>query len=130
MNFEAIKSMFSGASGNGAQVETISGTSAVKFHLDPDTVFVDVRGHGEVQMSGTVQGAVVAPLPEFANHARPEGGGSLPAADAGKRIILICASGARSGVAAQQLIRMGYQNVANLRGGIGAWAQAGGPVAR
>lgn len=130
MNFGSFKTMFSGGNSGGAQVEIISGSSAVQFHGDPDTVFVDVRGHGEISMSGTVRGAIVAPLNEFANHARPEGGGSLPAAGAGKRIILVCASGARSGVAAQQLIRMGYTQVANLRGGISAWMQAGGPVQR
>ncbi len=127
-----LSSMFSPApsASSGARMETISASSAVQFHGDKDTVFVDVRGHGEISMSGTIAGALVAPLPEFANHARPDGSGKLPSASSGKRIILVCASGARSGAAGQQLIRMGYESVANLRGGIGAWKQAGGPVAR
>jgi len=127
-----LSSMFSPSPSNssGALMQTISASSALQFHDDKDTVFVDVRGHGEISMSGTIAGALVAPLPEFANHARPQGGGTLPAASTDKRIILVCASGARSGVAGQQLIRMGYQNVANLRGGIAAWKQAGGPVGR
>jgi len=130
MNLDTLKSMFAGNSAGGVQVETISGPSAVQFHGDADTVFVDVRSHGEVQASGTVKGAIVAPLPEFANHAQPEGGGALPSVEANKRIILVCASGARSGAAAQQLVGLGYTQVANLRGGIGAWMQAGGPVGR
>lgn len=130
MAFGSFTAMFSGGNSGGVQVEIISGTSAVQFHGDPDTVFVDVRGQGEIRMSGTVKGAIVAPLHEFANHARPEGGGSLPSVEANKRIILVCASGARSGVAAKQLVKMGYTQVANLRGGIGAWMQAGGPVER
>lgn len=129
MNFATIKSIFGSAS-TGTQVETMSGSSAVQFHADPDTVFVDVRGLGEIQMSGTIKGAVRAPLPEFANHAQPKGGGSLPAVSENKRVILVCASGARSGAAAKQMVSMGYTQVANLRGGIGAWAQAGGAMER
>ncbi|VAW19453.1 hypothetical protein MNBD_ALPHA11-2459 [hydrothermal vent metagenome] len=48
----------------------------------------------------------------------------------GKTIVVVCASGARSGAAAQQLLRSGYDNVANLSGGIGAWARAGGKMGR
>ncbi len=129
MNFSSLTSMFSPKT-SGPKLETISGPSAVQFHGDADTVFVDVRSHGEVSASGTIKGAIVAPLNEFANHARADGGGSLPASNAGKRIILVCASGARSGAAGMQLVRMGYESVANLSGGLGAWARAGGPIAR
>ncbi len=111
-------------------MQTISASSAVQFHGDPDSVFVDVRGQVEINVSGTVAGALVAPLPEFARHARPDGGGTLPAANSGKRIILVCASGARSGAAGRQLVGLGYSDVANLRGGIIAWKQAGGPLGR
>jgi len=127
MNFDTIKTLFAGDP-NAVRVQTIAAPTALQFHTDPDTVFVDVRGHGEIAMSGTVQGAVRAPLPEFQNHAKPKGGGSLPSVEANKRIICVCASGARSGAAAQMLVQMGYREVANLRGGIGAWIAAGGPV--
>lgn len=129
MSFNAIKSLFSGGPSSGGP-QTLSGPTAVQFHSDPDVVFVDVRGLGEIQSSGTVKGAIRAPLPELARHAQPEGGGSLPAASINKRIICVCASGARSGVAAQQLLKLGYTDVANLRGGIGAWIGAGGAVER
>jgi len=129
-----LSSMFSantsGPNTRGPKMQTISAASAVRFHGDPDSVFVDVRGPGEISMSGTVAGALVAPLPEFARHARPDGSGTLPAASSGKRIILVCASGARSGVAAQRLVGLGYTDVANLCGGIIAWKQAGGPLGR
>ena len=124
-----LQSLMGGPS-TGTRVETISGDSAVKFFGDDDTVFVDVRGLGEISYSGTIKGALRAPLPEFMRHAKPDGSGSLPSADSGKRIIVVCASGARSGAACQQLVSMGYTNVANLRGGIGAWAHAGGAMER
>jgi molybdopterin/thiamine biosynthesis adenylyltransferase/rhodanese-related sulfurtransferase len=52
------------------------------------------------------------------------------ATDNSQRIILYCRSGARSARAAHQLQeQFGYDNVANVDGGILAWQQAGLPVA-
>lgn len=126
MNFQS----FFGGNSSGARVQNMSGSAAVQFHGDPNAVFVDVRGADEIAYTGTIEGAVRAPLPEFARHADPSGAGSLPAAADGKTIILVCASGARSGAAAQQLIRLGYENVANISGGIGQWKMAGGKLER
>lgn len=39
-----------------------------------------------------------------------------------------CRSGSRSGVAVDQLVSAGFDDVAHLGGGIGAWQSAGGPV--
>jgi rhodanese-related sulfurtransferase len=45
-----------------------------------------------------------------------------------RRIILHCASGGRSALAADLLTDMGYTNVAHMDGGITAWKAAGRPV--
>ena len=116
--------------GSAAPIETINASDAIRLHRQPDSIFIDVRGPDEIARSGTVPGAVRAPLPGFANFAKPDGSGALPAADSGKPIVLVCASGMRSSVAAQQLADMGYGKVHNLRGGIAAWIAAGGPVQR
>lgn len=113
-----------------ATIETIHAADAKALHGRPDVVFVDVRGADEIARSGTVKGALRAPLPGLANFARPEGGGLLPAASGGERIILVCASGMRSQIAAKQLAGMGYGNLANLHGGFGQWVAAGGPTER
>jgi len=127
MSFNNIMSMFGGG---GAAYENISAGSAVQFHSDESSVFIDVRSHGEMQMSGTIAGALRVPLQELANHAKPEGGGTLPATSENKRIFIVCASGARSSVACRQLAGMGYENVANMSGGLGAWKRAGGAMER
>ncbi|HVX30850.1 MAG TPA: rhodanese-like domain-containing protein, partial [Nitrolancea sp.] len=45
-----------------------------------------------------------------------------------RRIILHCASGGRSALAAVSLQDMGYQNVAHLDGGLKLWKEQGFPV--
>ena len=43
-------------------------------------------------------------------------------------IVLYCASGNRSALAADTLQQMGYTDVGSLAGGIRAWAEAGGDI--
>ena len=46
----------------------------------------------------------------------------------GRRIILHCASGGRSALAAATLQDLGYERVAHMDGGFKAWKEAGKPV--
>jgi rhodanese-related sulfurtransferase len=48
--------------------------------------------------------------------------------DPNRRIILHCASGGRSALAADMLRELGYTNVAHLDGGLKAWKEAGHSV--
>jgi rhodanese-related sulfurtransferase len=43
-------------------------------------------------------------------------------------LVIYCASGNRSALAAVTLQEMGYQNVASMSGGFRGWAEAGGDV--
>jgi rhodanese-related sulfurtransferase len=43
-------------------------------------------------------------------------------------LVIYCASGNRSALAADTLREMGYANVASMAGGINAWMMAGGPL--
>ena len=45
-----------------------------------------------------------------------------------KRFVFFCAGGLRSALAAQAAQHMGLKPVAHIRGGFGAWKNAGGPV--
>ena len=113
-----------------AQYESVNPRQILDWNGNPNVVFVDVRSAGEIAGSGTIKGAVRAPLPGFDNFAKPDGSGALPAADSGKAIVVVCASGMRSASAAGRLVDMGYPKVYNLIGGFGEWARAGGKVER
>ena len=44
------------------------------------------------------------------------------------KIVLYCAGGVRSVLAAENLQKMGYQNVVSMAGGIAEWQRAGLPI--
>jgi rhodanese-related sulfurtransferase len=43
-------------------------------------------------------------------------------------VVVACHSGSRSALATQQLLKAGRLQVANLRGGLARWADAGYPL--
>ncbi len=111
-----------------AAVDSITAAEAVTLAGDEGTVFVDVRETVERQQTGTIAGAVHAPRGFLELIADPEGPMHNDALVSGKRLVLFCASGGRSALAAKTLKDMGIGNVANLVGGLPAWVQAGGPT--
>lgn len=113
-----------------AAVETLSAEQAVGLIDDSDTVFVDVRDTTEQQNTGTITGAVHAPRSFLEFMADPASPRHVAALSDGKRLVVFCASGSRSALAAKTLKDMGYRDVAHVAGGFGALAKAGGPVSR
>src|SRR5256886_9426156 len=88
-----------------------------------EMVLLDVREKEEVR-AGYIEGAITIPrgFLEF------QAAAHLPQTDAD--IVVYCASGARSLLAAQVLRTMGYTRVASMTGGITRWQAAGYPVVR
>ena len=110
-----------------AEVASISVDEALELVDGGDAVFVDVRERAEHD-AGAITGAVAAPrgfLEFIADPATPMHNAAL---SAGKRLVIYCASGGRSALAAKTLQDMGYSEVANLTGGFQAWIEAGGPT--
>ena len=110
-----------------AEVASISVDDALAHAGGEDTLFVDVRERAE-QSAGAIAGAVAAPRGFLEFIADPASPMHAPALSSGKRLIVYCASGGRSALAAKTLQDMGYADVANLTGGFQAWSEAGGPT--
>jgi len=86
--------------------------------LEQDAQIVDVRETWEYG-AGHVPGAVNIPLDELIGRIE----------DLREPLVLVCASGNRSGMAAQYLTaRAGFQKVANLVGGTYLWVARGKPL--
>lgn len=108
-----------------AQIENLT-PAQVKAEMENGNVtIIDIREPDEVKQNGSIAGAINAPRGMLEFYADP----SLPYYKAEfkkeARIILQCASGGRSALAAVTLKQMGYTNVAHLDGGLKAWKEAG-----
>ena len=77
-----------------------------------DVVFVDVRELHE-RLVDSLPGSEHIPLTELIENSVPFGVSS--------RIVLYCATGVRSLVAAEALRKRGYDHVHNLEGGLSEW---------
>jgi rhodanese-related sulfurtransferase len=93
-----------------------------------EVLLVDIREPEERAQHGGIPGAIhtARGMLEFA--ADPTSAYYHPAFDPGARIILFCATGGRSALAAAMLQLLGYTRMAHLDGGLRAWQNAGLPV--
>ena len=109
-----------------ARVKHISPKDAAVEGVSDEVVFLDVRE--PVEWEHHIEGAVQVPrgLLEFA--ADPASPKHQPELDPTRRVIVYCRSGARAALACATLEDMGFESVANLEGGFGAWQEAGLPV--
>jgi rhodanese-related sulfurtransferase/glyoxylase-like metal-dependent hydrolase (beta-lactamase superfamily II) len=88
--------------------------------LVPEIQLVDVRNPGETA-GGTLPGARMIPLAVLVD--------SLDELDREAPVVVNCAGGYRSIVAASVLRHAGFSDVSDLLGGFGAWSAAGLPTA-
>jgi rhodanese-related sulfurtransferase len=110
-----------------AQLENVSPRDAAAEAAAGKAVLVDVRE--PVEWEHHIEGALQVPrgLLEFV--ADPTSPKHKPQLDPAGRVIVYCRSGSRAALACATLKTMGYENVANLEGGFGAWQAAGLPSA-
>jgi rhodanese-related sulfurtransferase len=113
-----------------AAIGTLGVDEAKKLVGREDVVFVDVREGGELATQGKIPGAVHAPRGLLEFYADPSAPYHKPELGSGKRLVVYCASGGRSALAAKTLKDMGIANVANMLGGFSAWQQNGGEIER
>lgn len=110
-----------------AVVDVVSVREAMDMLEDADVAFIDLREREELAQ-GTIPGSAHVPrgLLEFV--ADPESPMHNPAFDPARQLVVFCASGGRSALAAKTLTDMGFQRVVNLVGGFQAWSEAQAPI--
>jgi molybdopterin/thiamine biosynthesis adenylyltransferase/rhodanese-related sulfurtransferase len=102
-------------------IEEIQPFEAAEEIKGGDVVLIDTREPHEYQEAHLEGGKLIPPglLGDEIEAAAP---------DKSARTILYCRSGNRSALAAAQMQRMGYDNVASMEGGILSWQEQGLPV--
>jgi rhodanese-related sulfurtransferase len=90
-----------------------------------EALLVDIRETEERAEHGVIGGAIHVPRGMLEFSADPTTAYYRPEFDPGRRTILCCSSGARSALAADALLALGYTDVAYLKGGLNAWRAAG-----
>ena len=111
-----------------AVIDTISVHDALKLVGAPDVVFVDLREPPERQQNGHIKGSVHVPRGLLEFHVDPESPMHNKAVTPDKQVVLYCASGGRSALAAKTMHDMGYSKVSHIAGGMAAWKEANGPT--
>ena len=111
-----------------AQIETVSAEKAREYVGDENILFVDVRETQEVESSGGLPGSVHVPRGLLEFIADPESPMHKSELSSGRQLVLYCASGGRSALAAKTLQDMGLSDVCHIAGGFTAWVAIGGPT--
>ena len=123
MNIKSPQTLISEAS---AQIKTISADEALKLNNENKCNLIDLREESELINSGSIENSTHIPrgLLEFSlNPNSPLIQNNL--IDISKEIVLFCAAGGRSALAAKTLKDMGFKNVSHIDGGFGAMMNNG-----
>lgn len=120
-----VQKMMSSAN---AVIDTVSVHDALTYRSDSQVKFIDLRDDSEREQEGKIPGAIHATRGFLEFYADPASPMHSPVFSSGNQLILFCASGGRSTLAAKTLFDMGILNVKNMAGGFAAWREAGGLI--
>ncbi len=93
-----------------------------------EALLIDVREEDERLLEGALPNAMHVPRGMLELSADPASPLHREEFDPEGRLILYCSSGSRSALGAYTLKRMGYENVAHLKGGMMGWKRDQRPV--
>jgi rhodanese-related sulfurtransferase len=110
------------------QIETLDVADVQAMLGRADVVLVDIRDPRELEREGRMPGAFHCTRGMLEFWIDPESPYAKPQFQEDKTFVFFCAGGWRSALAAKTAHDMGLKPVAHMRGGFGAWKQAGGPV--
>tara|TARA_B100000787_G_scaffold140971_1_gene110028 strand:+ start:67 stop:450 length:384 start_codon:yes stop_codon:yes gene_type:complete len=107
------------------EVKTITVEEALKLSNEGTCTLIDVREKGELDKTGRVENSNHIPRGMLEFWLDPDGpyfkSGKL---DISKEMVLFCAGGLRSALAAKTLKEMGFKKVSHIDGGFAAISQS------
>ena len=104
-------------------IENLTVEQAATEIEEGSATLVDIREEDERTQNGAIPHSVRAPRGMLEFWADPSSPYHREEFDLDRRLILYCASGGRSALAADTLQRRGYENVCHLDGGFTAWKE-------
>ena len=121
----AIKSSQTLVSEALSEVKTISADEALKLSSEDKCTLIDIREKGELDKTGRIENSNHIPRGMLEFWLDPDGPyfktGKI---DINKEMVLFCAGGLRSALAAKALKNMGYEKISHIEGGFGAISQS------
>ena len=107
------------------EVKTITADEALKLSNEDSCTLIDIREKGELDKTGRVKNSNHIPRGMLEFWLDPDGhyfkSGKL---DMNKEMVLFCAGGLRSALAAKALKEMGFEKVSHIDGGFAAIRQS------
>ena len=107
------------------KIKTISAEEALKLSNEGKCNLIDIREKGELDKTGRVENSNHIPRGMLEFWLDPQGpyfkNGKL---DMSKEMVLFCAGGLRSALAAKSLKEMGFEKVSHINGGFAAISQS------
>ena len=108
-----------------SEVKTITADEALKLSNDDACTLIDIREKGELDKTGRIENSNHIPRGMLEFWLDPEGpyfkSGKI---DMNKEMVLFCAGGLRSALAAKSLKEMGFEKVSHIDGGFAAISQS------
>ena len=107
------------------EVKTITAEDALKLSNEGTCTLIDIREQGEIDKTGRIENSNHIPRGMLEFWLDPDGpyfkSGKF---DMNKEIVLFCAGGLRSALAAKALKEMGFEKVSHIDGGFAAISQS------
>ena len=108
----------------------LSAADAMQLSSAKRIVLVDLRERTERERHGVIPGALHAPYPDLRENLALDGLLHELAGASEKPLVFYCAYGERSAMAVQAAQDVGLASSRHVQGGIAAWRNAGGTVAK
>ena len=108
-----------------SKVKTITADEALKLSNEDRCTLIDIREKGELDKTGRIENSNHIPRGMLEFWLDPDGpyfkSGKI---DMNKEMVLFCAGGLRSALAAKSLKEMGFEKVSHIDGGFAAISQS------